>query len=124
MYYPGLEPTRPRCRTAADARLRRDRLFIVESEEEAIDLFGRTKLFQLAEPLGGVESLIEHPARMTHASTADEPFAPPPNLIRLSAASRRATTCSPISRPHSSGGQPRPAPSRFHTGRQTTPCLR
>ena len=44
----------------------------------------RTKLFLLAESLGGVESLIEHPARMTHASTADAPFASPRNLVRLS----------------------------------------
>ena len=44
----------------------------------------RTKLFLLAESLGGVESLIEHPARMTHASTADAPFAAPRNLVRLS----------------------------------------
>jgi cystathionine gamma-lyase len=44
----------------------------------------RTKLFSLAESLGGVESLIELPARMTHASTADAPFAAPLNLIRLS----------------------------------------
>ncbi|MDX6511922.1 MAG: cystathionine gamma-synthase, partial [Gaiellaceae bacterium] len=43
--------------------------FLAESEEEAVALVGRTKLFQLAESLGGVESLIEHPARMTHAST-------------------------------------------------------
>jgi cystathionine gamma-synthase len=41
-------------------------------------------VFKLAESLGGVESLIEHPARMTHASTADAPFAAPKNLIRLS----------------------------------------
>jgi cystathionine beta-lyase/cystathionine gamma-synthase len=58
--------------------------FLVESEEEAIALVARTKLFQLAESLGGVESLIEHPARMTHASTADSPFAAPRNLVRLS----------------------------------------
>jgi cystathionine gamma-synthase len=58
--------------------------FLVESEEEAVDLVARTKIFQLAESLGGVESLIEHPARMTHASTADAPFAAPKNLIRLS----------------------------------------
>jgi len=58
--------------------------FLVESEEEAVALAARTKLFQLAESLGGVESLIEHPARMTHASTADAPFAAPRNLIRLS----------------------------------------
>ncbi len=58
--------------------------FLADSEKEAIELVGRTRLFQLAESLGGVESLIEHPARMTHASTAGAPFAPPPNLVRLS----------------------------------------
>ena len=58
--------------------------FLVESEEEAVDLVARTKIFLLAESLGGVESLIEHPARMTHASTADAPFPSPKNLIRLS----------------------------------------
>jgi cystathionine gamma-synthase len=58
--------------------------FLAESEQEALDLVARTKLFQLAESLGGVESLIEHPARMTHASTAGAPFAPPSNLVRLS----------------------------------------
>jgi cystathionine gamma-synthase len=58
--------------------------FLADSEEEAVGLVARTKLFQLAESLGGVESLIEHPARMTHASTADAPFAAPRNLVRLS----------------------------------------
>jgi cystathionine gamma-synthase len=58
--------------------------FLAESEEEAIALVARTRIFQLAESLGGVESLIEHPARMTHASTADAPFAAPKNLVRLS----------------------------------------
>ena len=58
--------------------------FLVESEEEAVELVARTKLFLLAESLGGVESLIEHPARMTHASTADAPFAAPRELVRLS----------------------------------------
>jgi cystathionine gamma-synthase len=58
--------------------------FLAESEEEAVALCARTKLFLLAESLGGVESLIEHPARMTHASTADAPFAAPRNLVRLS----------------------------------------
>ena len=58
--------------------------FMVESADEAAALVARTKLFKLAESLGGVESLIELPARMTHASTADAPFAAPPNLIRLS----------------------------------------
>jgi cystathionine gamma-synthase len=58
--------------------------FLMESEQEAVDFVARTKIFQLAESLGGVESLIEHPARMTHASTAGAPFAPPGNLVRLS----------------------------------------
>jgi len=58
--------------------------FLVESEEDAVELVARTKVWTLAESLGGVESLIEHPARMTHASTADAPFAAPRNLIRLS----------------------------------------
>jgi len=83
--YPGL-PTHPGHTIAA--RQMRDFggmvSFLAESEEEAVALVARTKLFQLAESLGGVESLIEHPARMTHASTADAPFAAPPNLVRLS----------------------------------------
>ena len=58
--------------------------FLAESEEEAVVLCARTKIFQLAESLGGVESLIEVPARMTHASTASAPFAAPANLVRLS----------------------------------------
>src|SRR4051812_29574073 len=58
--------------------------FLVESEDEAVGLVARTKVFKLAESLGGVESLIEHPARMTHASTAEAPFAAPKNLVRLS----------------------------------------
>jgi cystathionine gamma-synthase len=83
--YPGL-PRHPN--HAIAARQMRDFggmiSFLVGSEEEAVELVGRTKLFLLAESLGGVESLIEHPARMTHASTADAPFAAPRNLIRLS----------------------------------------
>ncbi len=54
------------------------------SEGDAIRLVAETKVWKLAESLGGVESLIEQPARMTHASTADAPFAVPPNLVRLS----------------------------------------
>jgi len=49
--------------------------FLAESEEEATAFVASTKIFKLAESLGGVESLIELPARMTHASTADAPFA-------------------------------------------------
>src|SRR5512146_2183465 len=41
--------------------------FLAESEQEAVELVARTKLFQLAESLGGVESLIEVPLQMTHA---------------------------------------------------------
>ena len=58
---------------------------LVESEEAAVELVARTKIWKLAESLGGVESMIEHPALMTHASTAEAPFAPPKNLVRLSA---------------------------------------
>ena len=85
VFYPGL-PTHPNHTVAA--RQMRDFggmvSFLASSEEEAVALVARTQLFQLAESLGGVESLIEVPARMTHASTATAPFAPPPNLVRLS----------------------------------------
>jgi cystathionine beta-lyase/cystathionine gamma-synthase len=58
--------------------------FLARSEDEAVALVARTKIWTLAESLGGVESLIEHPGRMTHASTADSPFATPSTLVRLS----------------------------------------
>src|SRR6266487_39978 len=58
--------------------------FLAASEEEAVELVARTKVWTLAESLGSIESLIEHPARMTHASTADSPFAAPRSLVRLS----------------------------------------
>jgi cystathionine gamma-synthase len=51
---------------------------------DATALVSRTRVFTLAESLGGVESLIEHPGRMTHASAAGSPLAVPPDLIRLS----------------------------------------
>jgi cystathionine gamma-synthase len=57
---------------------------LAPSEDEAVALVARTKVWTLAESLGGVESLIEHPGRMTHASTADSPFATPGTLVRLS----------------------------------------
>ena len=50
----------------------------------AIEMCGRTRLFTLGESLGGVESLIEYPASMTHASVAGSPLAVPPDLVRLS----------------------------------------
>ena len=52
--------------------------------DEAVAVCGRTRLFTLGESLGGVESLIEHPARMTHASTAGSPLEVPADLVRLS----------------------------------------
>jgi cystathionine beta-lyase/cystathionine gamma-synthase len=58
--------------------------FLAGSEEEAVALVARTRIWKLAESLGGVESLIEVPARMTHASTSEASFATPGNLIRLS----------------------------------------
>jgi len=53
-------------------------------EEAAVAVCGRTRVFTLGESLGGVESLIEHPARMTHASAAGSPLEVPGDLIRLS----------------------------------------
>ncbi|TMM24506.1 MAG: cystathionine gamma-synthase [Actinobacteria bacterium] len=83
--YPGL-PTHPG--HAIAARQMRDFggmvSILLESEEEAVAFCASTKIFQLAESLGGVESLIEHPARMTHASTAEAPFAAARELVRLS----------------------------------------
>jgi cystathionine gamma-synthase len=58
--------------------------FEVGSREEAIRVSESTELFLLAESLGGVESLIEVPAPMTHASVAGSPLAVPETLIRLS----------------------------------------
>jgi cystathionine beta-lyase/cystathionine gamma-synthase len=65
--------------------------FLVPDADEAAALVARTKVWTLAESLGGVESLIEVPTRMTHASSADAPFATPPNLIRLSVGIESAT---------------------------------
>ncbi|WP_422773307.1 cystathionine gamma-synthase [Plantactinospora sp. WMMC1484] len=53
-------------------------------EEHAVQICDRAKLFVLAESLGGVESLIEHPGRMTHASAAGSPLEVPADLVRLS----------------------------------------
>lgn len=50
----------------------------------AVAVAGATELFTLAESLGAVESLIEHPSTMTHASTASSPIAVDPALVRLS----------------------------------------
>jgi cystathionine gamma-synthase len=53
-------------------------------EQAAVAVCGRTRLFTLGESLGGVESLIEHPGRMTHASAAGSRLEVPPDLVRLS----------------------------------------
>jgi cystathionine gamma-synthase len=58
--------------------------FLCVSEAAALDVCARTRLFTLAESLGGVESLIEHPARMTHASVAGSPLEVDARLVRLS----------------------------------------
>ena len=59
--------------------------FIARGGEAAAHrIVERTRLFTLAESLGGVESLIEAPAAMTHASVAGSPLAVPPGLVRLS----------------------------------------
>jgi cystathionine gamma-synthase len=85
VYYPGL-PDHP----GHDLATRQMRdfggmvSFEVATEEEAVRVAQGTRLFFLAESLGGVESLIEHPARMTHASVAGSPLESPPTLIRLS----------------------------------------
>jgi cystathionine beta-lyase/cystathionine gamma-synthase len=85
VYYPGLE-----AHPQHDLARRQMRDFggmvsiVLESEAVAKQIVSRTKLFSLAESLGGVESLIEHPYSMTHASTANSPLAVDPALIRLS----------------------------------------
>jgi cystathionine gamma-synthase len=57
---------------------------VAGSQEDVLEILRSTSVWQLGESLGGVESLIEHPGLMTHASTADSPFPVPANLIRLS----------------------------------------
>ncbi len=52
--------------------------------DAALRVVSRTRLFTLAESLGAVESLIEHPGAMTHASVAGSPLEVPDDLIRLS----------------------------------------
>ncbi|GAA1261032.1 cystathionine gamma-synthase [Saccharothrix xinjiangensis] len=84
--YPGL-PDHPGHEVAAKQMRRFGGMisFTVEGgEQAALDVCARTRVFTLAESLGGVESLIEHPGRMTHASTAGSLLQVPSDLIRLS----------------------------------------
>jgi cystathionine gamma-synthase len=86
VYYPGL-PSQPGHGTAARQMRSYGGMvsFTVRGGEQAALTVARsTKLFTLAESLGAVESLIEHPHRMTHASVANSPLAVDPSLIRLS----------------------------------------
>ncbi|HEV7628030.1 MAG TPA: PLP-dependent transferase, partial [Streptomyces sp.] len=86
VYYPGL-PSHPGHETAA----KQMRAFggmvsfrVASGEESAVRVCNSAQLFTLGESLGGVESLIEHPARMTHASAAGSALEVPADLIRLS----------------------------------------
>ncbi|MEU8273376.1 cystathionine gamma-synthase [Microbispora bryophytorum] len=84
--YPGL-PEHPGHEIAAKQMRRFGGMvsFRVEGgEEAAVEICNRAKLFTLGESLGGVESLIEHPGRMTHASAAGSPLEVPADLVRLS----------------------------------------
>src|SRR6266571_8050405 len=85
VYYPGL-PEHPGHEIAARQMRGFGGMvsFEVGDEDTALEVCRRTKLFFLAESLGGVESLIEHPARMTHQSVAGSPLEVPSTLIRLS----------------------------------------
>jgi cystathionine gamma-synthase len=57
---------------------------LVGGEAAALEVCRRTEVFTLGESLGGVESLIEHPGRMTHASVAGSQLEVPADLVRLS----------------------------------------
>ncbi|MDT9594354.1 cystathionine gamma-synthase [Nocardioides zeae] len=57
---------------------------LAAGEQAALDVCAATELFTLGESLGGVESLIEHPGRMTHASVVGTDLEVPGDLVRLS----------------------------------------
>ncbi|MFI7592944.1 cystathionine gamma-synthase [Micromonospora sp. NPDC049359] len=84
--YPGL-PSHPGHEVAAKQMRRFGGMISFRAaggEDHAVEICNRAKLFVLAESLGGVESLIEHPGRMTHASAAGSPLEVPGDLVRLS----------------------------------------
>lgn len=84
--YPGLED-HPGHEAAARQMRRYGGMISVRlagGREAALDFCARTKIFTLAESLGGIESLIEHPGAMTHASTAGSLLEVPDDLVRLS----------------------------------------
>jgi cystathionine gamma-synthase len=84
--YPGLE-SHPGHETAAKQMKRYGGMISFRAAggpEQAVAICNSTKLFVLAESLGGVESLIEHPGQMTHASAAGSALEVPADLVRLS----------------------------------------
>lgn len=84
--YPG-HPEHPGHETAAKQMRRFGGMVSFRAaggEDAAVGICNRARLFVLAESLGGVESLIEHPGRMTHASAAGSPLEVPGDLVRLS----------------------------------------
>jgi cystathionine gamma-synthase len=86
VYYPGL-PDHPGHEIAARQMVRFGGMVsftVVGGREAALKVCERTRLFTLGESLGGVESLIEHPGLMTHASVAGSVLQVPDDLIRLS----------------------------------------
>jgi len=86
VHYPGL-PSHPGHEIAAKQMRRFGGMVsfqVAGGREAALKVCAATELFTLAESLGGVESLIEHPGAMTHASVAGSALAVPDNLVRLS----------------------------------------
>jgi len=84
--YPGL-PGHPGHKLAAKQMRRFGGMVsfrVAGGEQAALGVVERCRVFTLAESLGGVESLVEHPARMTHASAAGSPLEVPGDLVRLS----------------------------------------
>ena len=85
VYYPGL-PSHPGHDIAAKQMIRFGGMVSVSfnTAEQAMAFCRATKVFCLAESLGGVESLLEHPATMTHVSVAGSALEVPPELVRIS----------------------------------------
>jgi cystathionine gamma-lyase len=84
--YPGLEshPQHDLARSQMDGFGGMISFDVAGSGQDALEVVRSTSIWQLAESLGGVESLIEHPGVMTHASLSESPYSIPDNLIRLS----------------------------------------
>jgi len=86
VYYPGLE-SHPGHEVARRQMRRYGGMVsfrVAGGESAALDVCDRAQIFTLGESLGGVESLIEHPGRMTHASVAGTDLEVPADLVRLS----------------------------------------